>query len=63
MTRVCECEEACGCYVEGYAQGKEKAYFEVRNILKANHAARCGCEPCITARAVLAEHDRQEDIV
>ena len=26
---LCDCPEPCGCYAEGYAQGKNKAYFEV----------------------------------
>ena len=26
---VCNCPEPCDCYVEGYAQGKEKIYFEM----------------------------------
>ena len=25
---LCDCPEPCGCYVEGYAAGKDKAYFE-----------------------------------
>ena len=40
-------------YGQGYAHGKDKAHFEVRHIAGANHARDCGCEPCITARAVL----------
>ena len=26
---LCDCEEPCACYVEGYAAGKDKEYFEV----------------------------------
>ena len=26
---LCDCPEPCGCYAEGYAAGKDKAYFEV----------------------------------
>ena len=44
---------ACGCYGQGYAHGKDKAHFEVRHLAGDNHAKDCGCEPCITARAVL----------
>ena len=51
---VCDCPEPCGCYAEGYAHGKEKAHFEVRMALDSNHAARCGCEPCMTVREILS---------
>ena len=50
--QVCDCDLPCGCYVEGYAQGKDKAHFEVRNILRAGHADGCGCEPCQTLQQV-----------
>ena len=49
---VCDCPEPCACYAEGYAQGKEKAHFEIRNVIDSNHADRCGCEPCITVREI-----------
>ena len=26
---LCDCPEPCGCYAEGYAAGKDKAYFEM----------------------------------
>jgi len=29
---VCDCPEPCGWYVEGYAQGEVKAYFEMGNF-------------------------------
>ena len=41
-------------YGQGYAHGKDKAHFEVRHLAGDNHAKDCGCEPCITARAVLS---------
>ena len=41
------------CYAAGYAAGKEKAHFETRMVPFDNHAHDCGCEPCITVRAVL----------
>lgn len=48
----CDCADgACACYVEGYSDGRDKAHFEVRNILGASHAADCACEPCKSARA------------
>ena len=53
MEKVCDHDEPCACYVEGYAQGKDKAHFEVRGVLDAGHADDCGCEPCNTAREVL----------
>ena len=28
---LCHCPEPCACYAEGYAAGKDKAYFEVLN--------------------------------
>ncbi len=27
--QACDCPGPCGCYAEGYAAGKDKAYFEV----------------------------------
>ena len=30
---VCDCHEPCACYAEGYAQGKDKAYFEMSNSI------------------------------
>ncbi len=51
--KVCDHDEPCACYVEGYAQGKDKAHFEVRNALDAGHAQDCGCEPCLTARSIM----------
>ena len=44
---------ACGCYVEGYVDGKSKAHFEIREMTMDHDWRRCGCEPCITVRAVL----------
>ena len=26
---LCDCPEPCGCYAEGYAAGKDKAYFDI----------------------------------
>ena len=42
---LCDCPEPCGCYAEGYAAGKDKAYFEVlasptgRPMPRAAHAS------------------------
>ena len=43
---VCDCPEPCVCYAEGYAQGKDKAYFEMSNFDWTNHAKGCDCQPC-----------------
>ena len=51
---LCDCPEPCGCYTEGYAAGKDKAYFEVITSLEGPpHAAGCGCQPCRIKRTVL----------
>ena len=45
--RLCDCPEPCGCYAEGYAAGKDKAFFEMEMALQDDtHAAGCGCQPC-----------------
>ena len=38
--RVCDCLEPCCCYAEGYAAGKDKAYFEVLASLTAHLTLR-----------------------
>ena len=44
---VCDCPEHCACYAEGYAAGKDKAYFEVLASLEGpSHAEGCACQPC-----------------
>ena len=43
-TPVCDCPEPCGCYAEGYAQGKDKAYFELNIFDWTHHAKACACE-------------------
>ena len=51
---VCDCPEPCGCYAEGYAAGKAKAYFEMEMALQDDtHAGDCGCQPCLIKRACL----------
>ena len=51
---VCDCPEPCGCYAEGYAAGKDKAYFEVLASLEGPpHAGDCGCQPCQVKRACI----------
>ena len=51
---VCDCPEPCGCYAEGYAAGKDKAYFEVLASLDGPpHHRDCSCQPCQVKRACL----------
>ena len=40
-------------YAQGYADGKEKTYFELENWRPADHHRGCGCQPCTVARAIL----------
>ncbi len=37
-------------YNHGYAHGKEKAHWEIREVARdeTSHAPSCGCEPCQT---------------
>ena len=52
--RLCDCPEPCIRYAEGYAAGKDKAFFEMEMALQGdNHAAGCGCQPCRVKRACL----------
>ena len=45
---LCDCPEPCACYAEGYAAGKDKAYFEVlANLEGPPHAGDCSCQPCL----------------
>ena len=51
---LCDCPEPCGCYAEGYAAGKDKAYFEIEMALQDDtHAAGCCCQPCLIKSACL----------
>ena len=44
-----------GCYGDGYAAGKAKAFAEVRSVVVAdNHPDSCGCEPCKLIRDIMA---------
>ena len=45
--------DLCDAYGTGYAHGKDKAHFEVRNHILDDHGHGCGCEACKTIRAVL----------
>ena len=44
----------CDCYAEGYAAGKDKAFFEMLASLEVPpHAEGCACQPCQVKRACL----------
>ena len=49
-----ECAHCVG-WSGGYDAGKHKAHAEIRLGSWQGHSVGCGCEPCITARAVLSE--------
>ena len=52
---LCDCPEPCGCYAEGYAAGKDKAYFEIIASLEGPpHAEGCACQPCQPCQVKLA---------
>ena len=38
---------------EGYVDGKDKLHFKIGEMTADHDWRRCGCEPCITVRAVL----------
>ena len=40
-------------YGQGYADGREKSFFELENWRPGEHARGCGCQLCTVARAVL----------
>ena len=48
----------CAAYLDGYNQGGEQAYFEVRSWHPQQHAPSCGCNPCMAARSVLSKVTR-----
>ena len=51
---LCDCDEPCGCYAQGYAAGMDKAYFEVIGSLEGPpHAGECACQPCQVKRACI----------
>ena len=63
LTDCFECEGLLGrpqaaaaaakSYAQGYADGKEKTYFEMENWRPADHHRGCGCQPCSVARGIL----------
>ena len=51
---LCDCPEPCACYAEGYAAGRDKAYFEaIATFEGPPHAEECACQPCQVKRACL----------
>ena len=55
---LCDWPEPCACYAEGYAAGKDKAYFEVIASLDGPpHAGDCACQPCLVKRALPEQGD------
>ena len=47
---LCDCPEPCGCY----AEGKDKAFFEIISSLEGPpHAEGCGCQTCKVKLACL----------
>ena len=64
----CDHPDPCACYAEGFAAGRERAHWEVRNAGLGVHDAGCGCDACMSAARVLevlletmATSDQQED--
>ena len=44
---------AAKAYGQGYADGREKTFFELENWRPDEHARGCGCWLCSVARAIL----------
>ena len=41
---LCDCPEPGGCYTEGYAAGKDKAFFKMEMALQDDTHAACCCQ-------------------
>ena len=50
----------CACFATGWTAGKIKAHFETREMTAGHAVATCGCDPCVTARAVLEREAHRE---
>ena len=49
----CNCEkDPCPCYGEGYSNGKNNAYFEIKVHDIGQHGWDCGCRPCVAYQLV-----------
>ncbi len=44
----------CDDHGDGYARGTGRAHLELRQWEPGAHAVDCGCDGCVTVRAVLA---------
>ncbi len=49
----CDHPDPGACYAEGYAAGKERAHWEVRNAGPVTHDA--GCDACLSGARILDE--------
>ena len=47
-----------GNYVQGYVDGKNKAFAELESYEFGGHAPGCGCRPCLVANALVRKLDR-----
>ena len=47
--------DPCPCYGTGYANGKDKAYFEIETWERRFHTWDYGCEPCKAVRRIAAK--------
>ena len=58
---LCDCPEPCACYAEGYAAGKDKAYFEVIASLDGPAPRRGLRLPALPGQAGLPEEGDDPD--
>lgn len=40
-------------YAEGYAAGKDKAFFEIQSVPGNGREVDCPCNPCVTSRVLI----------
>ena len=60
MPQLCDHDEPCGCYAEGYAAGQDKAFFDIQSvpgmatlsIAPAILASRLGCWSSASRKAL-----------
>ena len=50
--KVCDHDEACGCYVEGYVAGMRMMITQLQDVYHRDWAD-CGCDRCRAVRAVV----------
>ena len=53
MPQLCDHDEPCGCYAEGYAAGQDKAFFDIQSVPGNGHPVDCPCNPCVTSRVLV----------